>query len=344
MKKLFKKIFLRNVIKSFFYDDHALPIINKKINTDHFVSLDFFKVNNNKYRERSYIIRRSPGAGLFSNFIYVLNHLKIADNLKMKPFVNMKDFTTIYNEKEKVNNTFNAWNYFFKNKLNRTNKKYNKKIFILTKNNFCKNFTHNVSSDNFRKLFHKYFIIDPIITKEATAYAKKNLDNNTLGLHYRGTSYKISANHPYPATKTQLSQELKRLIKKYKIKKIFLCTEDLNMFEFIKKKFYKKIIFTHSYRSYWDNAFRKYPRKLHRYLLGKEILIDSIILSKCKYILHTKTNVSEFVKFLDNKKKIKYFDLDNGMSSSNEYFARWLWYYKNIAPQIMGGFSSQLNK
>lgn len=343
MKKLFKKIFLRDAIKSFFYDDHALPIINKKINTDHFVSLDFFKRNKNKYGDKSYIIRRSPGAGLFSNFIYVLNHLKIADNLKMKPFVDMKNFTTIYNEKKRINNTFNAWNYYFKNKLNRKNKKNNKRIFILTKNNFYKNFTHNVYSDNFRNLFDKYFIIDPIITKEANIYAKKNLDNNTLGLHYRGTSYKISANHPYPATKTQLYQELKRLIKKYKIKKIFLCTEDLSMFEFIKKKFYKKIIFTNSYRSYWDNAFRIYHRKFHRYLLGKEILIDSIILSKCKYFLHTTTNVSEFVKFLDNKKKIKYFGLNNGMSSSNEYFARWLWYYKNFAPQIMGGFSNKLN-
>ena len=45
--------------------------------------------------------------------------------------------------------------------------------------------------------------------------------------------------------------------------------------------------------------------------------------------MHAKTNVSEFVKFLDDKKKIKYFYLDNGNNSSNEFIAKWLWYYKN---------------
>ena len=48
MKKFFKKIFLKNKNKSFFYDDYAIPIINKKINTDHIASLDFFKLNKNR--------------------------------------------------------------------------------------------------------------------------------------------------------------------------------------------------------------------------------------------------------------------------------------------------------
>ena len=74
------------------------------------------------------------------------------------------------------------------------------------------------------------------------------------------------------------------------------------------------------------------------YYLGKEILIEALILSKCQGFLHAKTNVSEFVKFLDDKKKIKYFNLDNGNNSSNEFIAKWLWYYKNTFPTFLGGF------
>ena len=60
------------------------------------------------------MIRRSPGAGMFSNFIYVLNHVNIAKN-NFIPIVDMENFTTIYNERQKINNTYNAWEYYFEN-------------------------------------------------------------------------------------------------------------------------------------------------------------------------------------------------------------------------------------
>ena len=60
-----------------------------------------------------YIIKRYPGAGLFSNFSFVLNHLKIAENLNFIPFVDMQTFPSWYNEKYIVNNTLNSWEYYF---------------------------------------------------------------------------------------------------------------------------------------------------------------------------------------------------------------------------------------
>ena len=35
--------------------------------------------------------------------------------------------------------------------------------------------------------------------------------------------------------------------------------------------------------------------------------------------------------------------IDNGLNSSNEYIAKWYWYYKNIAPSVLGGFKSRTN-
>ena len=69
-----------------------------------------------------------------------------------------------------------------------------------------------------------------------------------------------------------------------------------------------------------------------------EILLDALIISKCKGFLHAQTNVSEFVKFLDKKNKIKYYNLFNGLNTSNEYLATYMWHYKNIVPEIIGGF------
>ena len=46
-----------------------------------------------------YIIKRTPGTGLFSNVLFVLNHLIKAKKLGYIPFVDMQNFHTIYNEK-----------------------------------------------------------------------------------------------------------------------------------------------------------------------------------------------------------------------------------------------------
>ena len=326
-------------IKKHLSDNVALPLFEKKkISRGLKINLHSFgNLNKNKI---FYVIRRSPGAGLFSNVIYVLNHLKIANQHNFIPFVDMKNFFTIYNENNKVNKTLNAWEYYFSQVSNYSiDEIYKSKKVIITNNNFYKDFSHNISNKDYRKLASKFFKINKKFIFYANKFIKNNFEKKTLGIHYRGTSYKTSANHPFPATKKQILKYCEILIKKYDYKKIFLCTEDKYIFEELKKKFKEKICFLkNSYRSYHDDAFKKNERKNHRYNLGKEILIEALILSKCQGFLHAKTNVSEFVKFIDNKKKIKYFYLDNGINSSNEFIAKWLWHYKNIFPSFLGGF------
>ena len=76
--------------------------IIKKLNKYYIHS--FGNKNSNKV---FYVIRRSPGAGFFSNLILVLNHLKICEKKKYIPIVDMENFVTVYNERQKINNTFN---------------------------------------------------------------------------------------------------------------------------------------------------------------------------------------------------------------------------------------------
>ena len=44
------------------------------------------------------------------------------------------------------------------------------------------------------------------------------------------------------------------------------------------------------------DSFKVYPRKNHRYKLGKETLIETLILSKCEGITYIKSNVTTFSK------------------------------------------------
>lgn len=337
---LLKKIKFK--LSKFFIDEDAKPLFKKKKSVSELSAN--LKLNNYAKPKRKkifYIIQRSPGAGLFSNFIFVLNHLKIANSCGYIPVVDMENFPTIYNENQKIDNTNNSWNYYFD--YNQSNIKitqiYKHYKYIITSNRFSKFFTHNIDNSEYRKYFNKYFRIKKKYYDFVNFFAKKNFNKKTLAVHLRGTSYKTSANHPFPTTNEQTINLIEKIMAKNNYSNIFLCTEDLNYLDIIKKKFKNKVIYLENvYRSYNDDAFKIYPEKLHRYKLGKNILIESLLISKCDGFLYTNTNVSEFVKFLDKGKKIKYFLIQNGFNSKNEYIAKWLWHYKNIFPKFLGGF------
>ena len=151
--------YIQKFLKTYIYSYEATPItkLNKIKNNDILFSLN----SKNKNKEIFYIIKRTPGAGLFSNFIFVLNHIKLADSLSLKPIVDMENFPTIYNESKLVNKSKNAWNYYFTNKKNyKINKILKKNKFIISSNRFSKSFSHSINNKEFRNLFNKYFKIN----------------------------------------------------------------------------------------------------------------------------------------------------------------------------------------
>ena len=315
---------------------------NSKLKTNSYkfnISL-FGKKNKNKI---FYVIKRTPGAGLFSNVIFVLNHLLIAKKHNFTPIIDMENFPTIYNEKKKIENTKNAWEYYFEPLNNYSLKNvYNSSKVIFTNDRFYRSMTHQVNDKKFIKL-KKNIKIKRKYINWSNNFFKKNLsDKKVLGVHYRGTSYKTAANHPNPPTKTQILNKVNDLIKKEKYNAIFLSTEEKQYLNLFRKKFGNMLYYIESYRSNKDDAFISYPRNLHRYKLGKEILLDTLILSKCNTFLHIDTNVSLFVRFFSPKKVPKFIIMKTGYNTSNEYVAKWLWYLRNILPNFLGGFSNKI--
>ena len=64
-------------------------IINNEVTKNNIRKLNF---GNKNPEIKFYVIKRSPGAGFFSNLIYILNHLKIADKKKFTPIIDMENF------------------------------------------------------------------------------------------------------------------------------------------------------------------------------------------------------------------------------------------------------------
>ena len=136
-------------------------------------------------------------------------------------------------------------------------------------------------------------------------FEKNNLNNKKiLGIHFRGTSYKTSRGHILPATTSQMKKYVDKIIKLEKFDKIFICTEEQNYLEFFKKHYSKILLYINTYRSNKNDAFKKYNRINHRFLLGDESIKEALILSRCKSLLFVRSNIINAANFFSKKNKI----------------------------------------
>ena len=252
----------------------------------------------------------------------------------------MENFHTIYNEKNNVRNNKNAWNYYFKN-LNKftLNEVYKSKNVLITDSKFFNFFSYNIDKDiQLSKLLRDRIIINKYLQRSYSKILKKFNNKNILGIHFRGTSYKRSAGHPLPATKKQMYNITKNILKKNHIDKIFLVTEEQNYLDFFIKKFGDKVIYLNSsYRSNTNDAFKIYPRNLHRYKLGREAVLEAMLLSSCKHFVYLCSNISAAAIGFNIEINQSRYEIDNGFNSKNIIYSQFNWYIKKILPKSFGG-------
>ena len=125
---------------------------------------------------------------MFSNLIFVLNHLKFVVHGFVP--IDMKNYPTIYNEKNKIFKSYNSWDYYFEpvSKSSLKDAYRNGKIITCSSFNY-KNF--ELCSNNIKKIYKKYIKIKKIYSTEAYKFVNKFIKlNKVLAVHYRGTSYK----------------------------------------------------------------------------------------------------------------------------------------------------------
>lgn len=253
-----------------------------------------------------YIIRRFDSAGFFSNFLFVLGHIIYAEEHDFTPVVDMKHYPTPYNEKIQVNGTKNAWEYYFAQPTELClHDAYRSRSIILSSGKmlFDKVPYYGVTDSKFpdheiveqlTPYIQKYISFRPELLQEAERMIR-GWGTNILGVHIRGTDMKHTPEHPVPPAVEAYMEAIDAVIDRYE--KIFLCTDEAVILKQMQDRYKDRIVFTASYRSedgesiHEGSVKRKNVRRQHRYLNGREVLMDMLLLSKCNAIICGYSNV-----------------------------------------------------
>jgi len=305
----------------------------------------YFKSFGNKNPDKVFYVIWADlmGSGFFSYFSHVLCHLKLAELSGMIPVIDFKNFKTLYNEAAPVHDTENSWEYYFKpvSQFN-LDEVYESKNVFFCNGKYPASMSYSITQVNgLNEIYNKHIFVRNYIEDILKEYSEK-FNSKILGIHFRGQEMQFAPGHSFPPTEQQMIKYTDEIIEKYNIENLFLVTEEQAYLDLFIKRYGARVLYTDSYRTYGINAYNFNPRDKHRYLLGLNVLVDAYLLSMCAGILCGDSNVSEFARFVNNRKFEFVYNIRNGVNSSNKLIARYLYRVKKRLPSSWGGLSDKI--
>jgi hypothetical protein len=279
--------------------------------------------------KKFYIIRRTPpGAGLLSNFHWVLGHIMYAINKEYIPVVDMENYKTFYNEENPIHGTMNAWEYYFSQpSIYPLEEVYKSKNVILCEMEYLQtkvpshfNYIYNKEAITlYYTYISKYIPINSYVT-EYTRESEIRLfgdRKNILGVYSRGTDYKYAQGHYTPPHTWDLISKIRELFFLWKLEWIYLVSEEVEVIEEFRRVFQNQLIITDSKRikNYRQDMGSvpaiDFGRQNDKYVRNLEYLRDIVLLSKCDALICSKTNGSAMAIELNNNayKNMYVFDI-----------------------------------
>ena len=267
-----------------------------------------------------YVIRRKPlWEGFFSNYFYVLSNIIYADAHGWKSTVDMINYPTLYSEKYEINGTNNSWEYYFRQPNDvAVEKVYSKGNYVLSKNCYYGDLgvpvykinQGHITDDMVRLLYPLQKERIPI-RKEFIDEADEKFDkligkDMCIGVHVRGTDMNNGLKlHTLPPSLIEIFNNVDSILSENDCK-IFLCTDENNTTLLFQERYGDRVKMLNAYRADGETTIgihkQNSNRELHHYNLGKEVLLDALMLSKCDYLICGVSNVTSAAVLFNNLK------------------------------------------
>ena len=247
----------------------------------------------------------------------------------------------LYTEKQLVNGTHNAFEYYFKQPNGMTKQDVLESSYVTESKSAqgviiereFKRDTYEMTAEYQSKLaemYRKYIRLNEKTEKMIQNDLKDIFDNSkVLGVHFRGTDYKAGyQNHPVAVQIEQTITQVKKSLEKNIFQKIFLATDEKNAVERFEKEFPGKVFyFQDVYRGEGNTsvAFSQSDRPNHHYRLGYEVLRDMYALAACDGLvagLSQVVNCARIVKESSGEEYDTLCIINNGINISGKQFTK----------------------
>lgn len=229
-------------------------------------------------------------AGLFSNFVKTLHHLNYCQKNAITPVVYWGS-TSHYYQADGWHGKTNVWEYYFQPVSELS---YQPGDLIHTR--FWG--PDNSSIDNApdekiraKELIDTYIRLQPWIEEKIDAFYATHFKNKiTIGIHLRGTDKKIETQ---PVDPLLIFAKANACAARYSPESVqfFVATDEQRLLDLAHIHLKWPVIAYDSIRS-TDESPLHLSKELPKAQLGEEILIETILLSRCNLFLHTHSNVS----------------------------------------------------
>ena len=160
-----------------------------------------------------------------------------------------------------------------------------------------------------RDLCQKYIRIHPAILKKADDFWSAKVGKRTVaGIQVRGTDL-WTTGHGHgqaPIDIWHCFKELDKELEKYEL--AYLVTDEARTLEMFKARYGGRLI------HYDDVAFSKtgmaihHDPKINGYKRGEDVVVESVLLSKCDYILAMSSNIARFATIYNPRARYRFID------------------------------------
>jgi hypothetical protein len=266
-------------------------------------------------------------AGLFACFLSVVNTLWWCDNKKITPVVSLGK-ESLYYQEGGYNGSDEPWEYYFYpvSKISVSDAKRHPGAQrwkgwgdpagkgIQQTECWAKRYKQHLDK-SYRREFHaiikKYIRVKPVILdKVESFYLLQMKEKNTVGIHLRGTDKKLEAP---PISIEEICNAANQYALDLPNCQFYIASDDENLLNRAKQLLNGPIIYYSSFRSSNGNPVHFMDGKTYsKAKLGEEALIDALLLARCTKFVHTRSNLSSSVLFLNP-------ELDNKLLTDEKY-------------------------
>lgn len=274
-----------------------------------------------------YVIRRATSkVGLFSYVMTNLGHIKYAVENGYIPIVDMQNNANTYLEECEIGRK-NAWEFYFKQPCGYTLSDISRSKNVILGNGIIDgsiNFPGALIAHDdkafalWKQIADNYLSVTDEIDEAIEAERKRLFSNDKmLGVLARGTDYVHSRpyKHPVQPEVQDIITKCTEVMEEYQCKKIYLVTEDKDIFNEFVRVFGNKIVSLDVERycafpgeNINDVMQRNETKSV--YQRGREYLLSVLLLSRCNCLVAGNAGGSQAALLFSNGYEYKYvFDL-----------------------------------